>query len=393
MCYVVGAQVKTRVFLRNARLFGLVSLLVIGCRPLKKYLGHRSHGSHFSSKAASASVQPESSGDSPRTVDPIRAFERASAQVAAGKYQDAIETCNTALDLGHLDARLLGLQALIRAQHLKDPSYDVLSDFTFAAAGEGSPHVLAEIWLNRAHFEKSNGSLESWRASLSRSLSIEPNPTVAAELGARSRCLASITKPTQGEARLVTGWLGVCRAIGKCEPADHVDEATARTRACLSHPGSAGIDISHGCQDDPPWVSTHDYSMYHWSEDFIAPAGANRYFVLSGGAGEWPAHCDPSVETQREIVGSYLRITTETVAHTIPPHQEPDGRCWDAQAEINVTFYSLASARTLLSISSLKDDGVQVTLDANSRQATLTGGACDGTIALDGRAQLRPAAQ
>ncbi len=382
-----------RVLVRRAGLLALASLPLLGCKPASQRV-LRAEGRPTASVVPappSASARTESVAPSEVTPQAEQAFERARSLVQEGKYRDAIETCDAALDKDHLDARLLGEKAYIRAHYLNERGDEVLEDFWFAASGSGTEHAKAEIWLHRARFEKLRAHTEGWRASLARSLSIEPNATLAAELGARSRCLAEIRVSTSGLAHVVTGWLGVCREVGKSKPGDSVDEATARPRACLSHPGYAGLDASHGCTDDPPWVSTHDYAMYHFTEDFIVPAGGNRFFVMTGRVGEWPAHCDPSVDTRREVIGGLVQVTTELVEHTRPPRSDSEGECWDSLAQVQYEYFSLTSGRSLLSLTMLKDDPIQVNLDAAARRVTLTGGGCDGSVALDGRAWLRPA--
>ena len=373
--------------LRDAATLALIAATALGCKPLKKHLLRGHHKGHTVATSLSASVLDEAP---PKLVAPEVALERARQLLAAGKADKAIEACASALDKSHFDARVLGMQAQIRAQYQKsEPEYSVLGDFTFAASADGDEHTKAEIWLNRAHYVKAHADIEGWRASLARSLSLEQNPAVAAELGGRSRCLAEVHVPKGEGARVVTGWLGVCRAVGRCETLERVDEATARTRSCLSHPGTAGLDASHGCSDDPPWLSTHDYSMYHWTEDFIVPLPANRYFVYTTGAGEWPAHCDASIDEQRKVVGGLLQITSEVVEHAAPPRFEVDGECWEAQTRVNYEYYSLATGHHLGVVSWLKDADISATFDAKKRRLVLTGGGCDGTVALDGSATFR----
>ena len=58
-------------------------------------------------------------------------------------------------------------------------------------------------------------------------------------------------------------------------------------------------------QGAPPWLSTHHYLLYRWTEDYIAPAGADRFFVYTSSGGRWPARCDPEVEERRTLVGDF----------------------------------------------------------------------------------------
>jgi hypothetical protein len=253
--------------------------------------------------------------------------------------------------------------------------------------------VRGQAWFNLATLYRDHGRPEASRAALARSLSARDNAKVRSQLGTRSACTAELgPREAAVQPEFVTGWTGVCEYLGLCE--GQPSPAEARKNSCVSATTAAEPPDSHGCNDDPPWLSTFNYQWYAMDQAFIAPAGTNRFLVTKTRVGGWPAPCHPLNDFVMEVEGGYVRLTQRFTAlqpargHDTPQIDPENGLCWTAPEVVSVAVHSLRSGKLLAAFSTVGDLSIEAKLDAAGQRLVLSGGSCDGFVRLDGSMKL-----
>lgn len=253
--------------------------------------------------------------------------------------------------------------------------------------------VRGQAWFNLATLYRDIGQPEASRAALARSLSSRDNARVRAQLGKRSACSVELgPRRAAIEPEIVTGWTGVCEHLGLCD--GQPSQAEARKNACVTATSAAEPPESHGCTDDPPWLSTFNYQWYAMDQAFIVPAGEGRFLVTKTRIGGWPAPCQPQNDFVVEVEGDYVRLTQRYTelqparGHDTPQLDPENGLCWTAPEVVSVAVHSLRSAKQLTAFSTVAGFSVEARLDAAGQRLVLSGGGCDGFVRLDGSMKL-----
>ncbi|HET9955741.1 MAG TPA: hypothetical protein VFQ61_14605 [Polyangiaceae bacterium] len=320
------------------------------------------------------------------------ALGRARRLQQEGKVEEARKAFITAAGEGEdVYHRAIGELAFLEFKHAMGSDQEVEDTLWVAAASE-DPVVAGQAFFNLAALYARQGKAEPERAALARSLA--RNPSVAAEkkLGRRSRCAVEVGSGPDADAKVVTGWAGVCQALDRCDAKQPLDEAHARARSCVTTTARAGEpEEVHGCTEEPPWDSTYNYSLYRYWHGIIQPLPSHQYWVYRAGEGGWSSVCSGDQRSTASLVQGVLWLHyTSTSSQVGRDRMAPQagGVCWDAPEDNTHTFYSKTTGKKLATIRVLSQDEVQVEVSPDGRSVRLGGAHCSGRVPLDGSNRL-----
>ena len=262
--------------------------------------------------------------------------------------------------------------------------------FLRAGTASGDPVIEAQAWYNLSRVYSLTADTEAERATLARSLVRRANKTVESKLKGRSVCVAEVLQReyVQQSVAVVTGWQAVCENVGRCD-GSVTGAAEAREQACVTAAGADHED-KHGCRDPGPWESSWNYSWFTFQASWVAPLSDNRFFVASGRGGGWPARCQTSSWPTWSQAGPYaVALIDESQLEPFPdragPFEDPEkGACLESPGPDVTAVYAAHTAKLLAAVRIPRDFGVTVKVDEAAKRLTLSGGGCEGYLALDG---------
>ncbi len=340
-----------------------------------------------SSSAASSQAHSDPEASDAATIQ--RAVGAARRLVQQHRYGDAVDAFDPALGGSEPDTRALSERGYVRMRYVPNSDDEAFDDFWFASVGHGDAAAHAEAWYNLGQLETRRGHLEAARAAFARSLALNPTPAASRALGTRSGCVARVEHDGAPDASLVTGWSAICQAIGRCE--GETADSEARARSCVTTSYSAADpETPHGCKSAPPWTSTHDYLLYNWREDFIAPAAHGKTLVVSAAVGGWPAHYQAQRGVAYELHDQIVQARIDRMdMHAAQGHVE-DGIGWSSPTEQSYSYFDLDSGALLAVVIVLDQDRLTLALDSKKRVVHVAGPTCGGSVTLAGNARYSP---
>ncbi len=314
-------------------------------------------------------------------------IEAASQAFIAASGKDPLVTVRPVVERAHM--------LLTRGAGTTVPfTLDELEGQLEAGTVSGDAELEAQAWYNLALLYARQGEAERERAALGRSLLRREQASVRAKLGDRAACAAEIR--AIGGPQVVTGWLGVCRKVGRCPEAATMTaaEAHALVGQTCALPATAA-DGSRGCEGDGPWESTYAHDPGASQRSFIAPIGGDRFFVHSVRIESAPLRCGGTSTLSFSPSSALVTVTTAqerlrvAPGRSLPQESVDEGTCLVLPATTTTAVYELATAKALGEVSVVDHHGVTVTLDVERYRLVLEGGGCDGGfVPLDGSARL-----
>jgi len=314
-------------------------------------------------------------------------IEAASGAFIAASGKDQVINVRPIVERAHM--------LLTRGEGTSVPfTLDELAGELEAGTVNGDAELEAQAWYNLSLLYARRGEAERERAALGRSLLRREQPSVRAKLGARSACVAEVH--AAGGPQVVTGWVGVCRALGRCPEGETTTAAAARelvAQTCALPVDAA--DGSRGCEGDGPWESTFAHDPSASQRSFIAALGGDRFFVASLRVEGAPLRCRGSATPRFGLSGALVTVTTAherlraAPGRVLPQESAYEGVCLELPAATTTAVFELDTAKALGAVTVVDHHGVTVTLDAERSRLALEGGGCDGcSVPLDGAARL-----
>lgn len=341
-----------------------------------------------SGRPAAVRVPPE-----PLSAECKAALARARKLQVDGDYEQAKAEFVRAAGAGDSP----NLQPLVELGYMdltKSGAADEAALFLRAGTRAGDPVLEGQAWYNLSLFYAQSTDVEAERAALARSLAVRDNTTVKAKLGARSRCVAEIG-PRNGAPLLtpavVAGWNAVAEHVGRGSDGS---PAEARAAACVECSCNASDpDTSHGCPGAGPWDIGYGYQWYTYNKGFIAQLPQNRFFVSFGRVGTFYQTCSSAPEPSWKQQGAYAIATLEDDEVTpFPgrpvPQEGGEGACLRGPGSTTTAVFALGTAELRGTVTVVAGHPVDVRVDEAAKRIVLSGGGCDGFVALDGKNRL-----
>jgi hypothetical protein len=270
------------------------------------------------------------------------------------------------------------------------------------AANTDDATLEAPTWYNLATFYERQNRPEKARTALARAVLKRKDAVALEKLAGRSPCLAEIPTTANVESprpSVVTGWRGVCEAVGACQKHDtqieDVTEAKARERVCALVANRDSAQAA-SCDDAGPWsfqykTSPQEYQLVNaWVYPLPHGKKPQRFFV-----GEWvqASHSEACMGNRTEswqMRAGYAWFESDEeplwgVHGRATPQVDPaNGACGQSAKQSVTGVFELNTAKPLAVIAQIERYPVTIALDVASKRLTLTGSRCDGYLALDG---------
>jgi len=339
--------------------------------------------------AAPAAMDPEYEAEFRRARQLLAEgrIEAASRAFIAASGRDRVVNVRPIVERAHM--------LLTRGEGTSVPfTLDELAAELEAGTGSGDAELEAQAWYNLSLLYARRGEAERERAALGRSLLRRELPSVRAKLGARPACAAEVH--AAGGPQVVTGWVGVCRGLGRCREGETMTAAAARELVgeTCALPADAA-DGSRGCEGDGPWESTFAHDPSASQRSFIAALGGDRFFVASVRVESAPLRCQGAATPSFGLSGALVTVTTAherlraAPGRVLPQESVDEGACLELPAATTTAVFELDTAKALGAVTVVDHHGVTVTLDAERSRLALEGGGCDGCfVPLDGGVRL-----